>query len=107
MQFLYILTLTDQYNDPANWDDATNATLGRHWNYLVDLHSKGVTQLVGRTQYEPGHKDLTGLCIFTADSEKQAIEIMNNDPCVKEGVMTAVLHPFGISLMEGREVDQK
>ncbi|MCW3126458.1 MAG: YCII-related domain protein [Bacteroidetes bacterium] len=102
MHFLYILTLTDHYNGPANWDDTTNATLGSHWNYLVDLHKKGVTQLVGRTSYSPGHKDLIGLAVFTAENQEQAAEIMNNDPCVKEGVMTAVLHPFNLSLIEGK-----
>ena len=103
MHFIYILTLTERYQDQANWDDKANDILNRHWLYLVDLHSRGVMKCVGRTDYQPGHKDLMGIAVFSAESEMQAKEIMDNDPCVKEGVMTAVLHPFSLALIEGKE----
>jgi hypothetical protein len=43
-----------------------------------------------------------GICVFTAVSDTEAAEIMNNDPCVKSGVMMAKVHPFNLALLEGR-----
>lgn len=103
MDFIYILKLTPRYEQRENWDEETNRVLDLHWNYLLALHSKEVMQLVGRTAYAPGHKDLFGIAVFSAESEEKATEIMNNDPCVHEGVMTATLHPFNLSLIAGRQ----
>lgn len=103
MHFIYKLTLTDHYNDPAHWDDDTSAAMDRHWQYLVDLHARGVMQFVGRTSYTPGHKDLFGIAVFTAADEGEATEIMQHDPAIVHGIMTATLHPFNLSLIAGRE----
>jgi uncharacterized protein YciI len=35
-----------------------------------------------------------GLVVFDADSEEEAREIMENDPAVANGLMTATLYPF-------------
>ena len=102
MDFIYILKLTDRYDDPNNWNDETNQILDQHWNYLVDLHAKGVMQLVGRTSYAPGHKDLFGIAVFSAESDAKAQEIMDNDPCIVHNVMTAAVHPFNLSLIAGK-----
>ncbi len=101
MHFIYVLGLTGPYNDAANWDEEADKILSLHWNYLVDLHKKGIMQVVGRTNYEPGHPGLMGIAIFKAETEAAATEIMNNDPCVKYGVMTAKVHPFNLALMQG------
>lgn len=106
MHFIYILKLTPTYEQPGNWTEETDKILGMHWNYLVDLHKKGVAQLVGRTNYEPGHKDLLGITVFKADSPEAAAEIMNNDPCVKYEVMSATVHPFNLALLQGVELQQ-
>ena len=103
MQYIYILHLTPYYSDASHWTDETRAILDQHWHYLVGLHSSGVMQLVGRTNYDPGHKDLMGICVFNASSDTAAAEIMNNDPCVKLSVMTATVHPFNLALLEGRK----
>ncbi|MBS1612512.1 MAG: hypothetical protein JST49_06790 [Bacteroidetes bacterium] len=104
MRYLYILSLTDKYQNPANWTDETNATVGAHWNYLVDLHSKDIVEVVGRTNYEPGNPGLMGLSVFKADSLQEAEVIMNNDPCIVNGVMTAQLHPFNLFMVPGAMV---
>ena len=104
MRYLYILSLTDKYQNPANWTDETNATVGAHWNYLVELHSKGIVEVVGRTNYEPGNPGLMGLSVFKADSLQEAEGIMNNDPCIVNGVMTAQLHPFNLFMVPGAMV---
>jgi uncharacterized protein YciI len=44
-----------------------------------------------------------GIVLFYADSEEDATNYMNGDPAVEGGLMTAELHPFRISLMQGRD----
>jgi uncharacterized protein YciI len=39
-----------------------------------------------------------GLAVFRAESEDAARQIMNDDPVVKKGVMTATLYPFKVVL---------
>ncbi len=42
-----------------------------------------------------------GVVIFSAESQSEAERIMNDDPAVKAGLMTAELHPFCVSLVKG------
>jgi uncharacterized protein YciI len=51
---------------------------------------------VGRTLNTD--ENTMGLTIFRAESEDAARQIMNRDPAVKKGVMTATLHPFRVVL---------
>jgi uncharacterized protein YciI len=41
-----------------------------------------------------------GIVVFRANSEEKAEKFMRNDPAVKQGAMTAELHPFHVSLAE-------
>ncbi len=100
MHFIYILQLQPQYRIASNWTDETRATVGQHWNYLVDLHSKGIVKVVGRTDYDIDHTHNRGYCIFEAESVEKANEIMVNDPCVIKGVMTAELHPLKLFMLD-------
>ncbi|MGA2236275.1 MAG: YciI family protein [Terriglobales bacterium] len=69
---------------------------GRTFAYLQDLNAQGVIILVGRTLNTD--ENTMGLTIFRAESEDAARQIMNRDPAVKKGVMTATLHPFRVVL---------
>ena len=71
--------------------------VSRHFAYLKDLVAKGVVVLMGRTQ----NNDETtfGIVIFEAEDEAAARVLMENDPAVVEGVMTASLYPYRIALM--------
>ena len=102
MHFIYILHLLPPYKVKSNWTDEANKIMGEHWNYLVNLHEKGVMKLVGRTDYEVEHPDIMGIAVFEAASPENANDIMQNDPCVKKGVMTARLHPFSLALFAGK-----
>jgi uncharacterized protein len=72
-------------------------TVTRHFAYLKDLTDKGVMILVGRTQNND--ESTFGIAIFEAASEAEARSIMDNDPAVAEGVMSATLYPYSIALM--------
>ena len=102
MQFMYVLQLQEHYRNQANWTDETNKIIGEHFNYLKTLHERGVMKLVGKTNYEIDNDENRGYAIFEAESDEQANEIMNNDPCIVKEVMTAKLHPFNIALYNGK-----
>jgi len=73
--------------------------VGRHFAYLKDLTEKGVMILMGRTQNND--ESTFGIAIFEAEDEAAARTIMENDPAVKHGVMTATLYPYKVALMRG------
>ncbi len=74
-----------------------DATVSRHFAYLKELTEKGVMILMGRTQNND--ESTFGIAIFEAEDEASARAIMENDPAVAGGVMTATLYPYQIALM--------
>jgi uncharacterized protein YciI len=76
---------------------AEEEIVGLHFAYLKDLTEKGVMVLMGRTQ----NNDETtfGIAIFEAENENAARSIMENDPAVKNGIMTATLYPYKVALI--------
>jgi uncharacterized protein YciI len=97
-QFIYILRLQPHYRKAEHWTEATNEIIGKHFNYLKGLHDKGVAILVGKSDYDIDNTDNFGMCIFQSENLEAANALMNNDPCILNGVMYAELHPFRISL---------
>jgi len=75
---------------------AEQAVVAEHFAYLQDLTAKGIIILVGRTLTTD--ENAMGLAVFRAESEDEARRIMNDDPAVAKGVMTATLYPFKIVL---------
>ncbi len=70
--------------------------IGEHFNYLQRLTNEGVAILVGRTLTT--ERDTMGIVIFKARSDEEARALMNADPAVSRGVMSAKLFPFRIAL---------
>ncbi len=68
-----------------------------HYQYLKRYTSSGMVVLAG-----PCLDETFGLIVFRAESDEAARQFMLNDPSVSSNVMMAELHPFSISLMEGR-----
>jgi uncharacterized protein len=70
--------------------------MSEHFSYLKELTEKGIVILAGPTLV----KDYSnfGIVIFKAETEKDAGEIMHNDPAVIQRVVRAELYPFRISL---------
>jgi len=97
-QYIYILHLHPQFRKAENWTDATNRIVGEHFNYLKNLNEKGIAVLVGKSDYDIDSTNNFGMCIFQAENLDAAKELMNNDPCIDNGVMYAELHPFRIVL---------
>ena len=100
-QFLYKLELVRADMLQTGPTPEEQAAVGEHFAYLQDLTAKGVVILVGRTlTYD---KNTMGLAIFQAESEDTARQIMNADPAVRKGVMTATLFPFKV-VLQGNQI---
>ena len=41
-----------------------------------------------------------GIVILEVDSEEEAINLMESDPAIKEGIMTATLFPYRVALIK-------
>ncbi len=73
------------------------AVLERHSAYLHGLLAAGTVVLFGRTQITD--ERCFGLVIFEAASEDEARGVVEGDPAVQDGVMTAELFPYRIAGM--------
>jgi uncharacterized protein YciI len=99
-QFLYRI-------QPTRWEMLTeganeyeSAKVSEHFNYLKTLMTQGVVILAGRTlNTDP---DSMGIIIFNADDESAARSIVDNDPAVAGGVMSATLFPYRVALIAER-----
>lgn len=76
---------------------AEEEILGRHFDYLEARLRAGSLVLAG-----PCLDGAFGIVVFTAPSESDARLAMEGDPAIAEGVMTGELHPFRVSLLQGR-----
>ena len=76
------------------------AVVAEHFTYLQDLLHRGVVLMAGRTQTTG--EDTFGIVVYETGSEASARQIMDNDPAVLKGVMTARLFPFGVALWSER-----
>ncbi len=97
-EFLYRLQLVSELHDESNWTEKENGIIGEHFSYLQELLAANKLILAGRTTTS---LDTTfGLAIFRAASQEEAQQIMENDPAVKQGVMTAELFPYHVAVRE-------
>lgn len=71
--------------------------IDRHFERLKKLFKEGTVHMAG-----PALDGTFGIVIFEARDEAAATSIMNEDPAVQAGVMTAELHPFRISMERQR-----
>jgi len=96
-QYLYFLkpTRLGMVTDGPTPEEAE--TVSCHFAYLNDLTKKGVMILVGRTQNDD--ESTFGIAIFEAQDEPAARTIMESDPAVVGGVMSATLYPYKVALM--------
>ncbi|HWI64719.1 MAG TPA: YciI family protein [Symbiobacteriaceae bacterium] len=97
LAFLYRLTPCR----PTLGFDATpeeSAIVGNHFSYLKALLAEGKLVLAA-----PAADYSFGLTIFEAESEAEARRIMEGDPAVRAGVMSAELIPLKIALVRGRD----
>ncbi len=93
-EFLYKLQLVRGDMLRTGPTPSEQSAVAEHFAYLQDLNAKGVIILVGRTLTTD--ENTMGLAVFRAESEDAARQIMNSDPAVMRGVMSATLYPFKV-----------
>lgn len=101
MQFIYVLKLIPRLIEDEAWTAEDEAIVGRHFKRLQDLQASGKLILAGRTTN--GGDSQFGIVIING-SEDQARQMMNEDPAVKEGIMTAELYPYRVALISEANV---
>jgi uncharacterized protein len=95
-EFLYRLQLVRGDMLRTGPTESEQAIVAEHFAYLQNLTAQGVMIFVGRTLN--ADENAMGLAVFRAESEDAARRVMNDDPVVKKGVMTATLYPFKVVL---------
>jgi uncharacterized protein YciI len=95
--FIYVVRLvnSEMFEKMSSEEEAV---VEDHFNRLKKAQAKGKLILAG-----PTLDGKFGIVVFRAPSREAAEEFMKNDPAVKEGIMTAELHPFRVSLIEKTE----
>lgn len=91
--YIYLVRPTrEQFNETMSAEEET--IVGEHFTRLKNMLAAGELILAG-----PCTDAAFGVVIFRAASEESAREIMDNDPAVKNGVFSAELHEFRVSLL--------
>lgn len=75
--------------------DEESAVIEEHFGYLQALKDAGILILAGRTQVDEG---TFGITIFEAPDETSARAVMQTDPAVASGVMSATLYPYAVAV---------
>lgn len=96
-QFTYVLKLVPRLRVEANWTPIEEAVTAKHFAYLQKLKGEGRLILAGKTA---GLNEKTfGIVIIEASSWDEAQTMMEQDPGVAGGIMTAELFPYQVGLM--------
>lgn len=92
-QWIYrIAPARDDMHDAQT--DEQVAIFAERDGYLQALKAAGILVLAGVTNPSRGE---WGATIFTAPDEESARAVMNTDPSVSSGLMTATLFPFAFT----------
>ncbi|UUX33377.1 YciI family protein [Fundicoccus culcitae] len=95
-QFIYVLKLIPALLNEGNWTELEEQIVGRHFSRLEALLAEGKLVLAGKTQ---GLDEKSfGIVILEVEDEASAVAIMQSDPAVAEGIMTAELFPYRVAL---------
>lgn len=76
-----------------------------HFGYLQRLVDMGAVLMSGRTSALD--ERAFGLTLLRADTEAQALALMQADPVVARGVMRGELHPFRVELWSAQSPEEE
>lgn len=97
-EWLGVLTLTEKYQEEKNWTKEDQAVVGQHFQRLVKMKDEGIIILAGRMQLPTNDAEMKGLVIFYAKDDKEALQIMEDDPAVKAKIMLAKVYPYSVAV---------
>jgi len=96
-QFIYVIRPTRLQMLTGGPTQEEQTALTGHVNYLERMADEGNLILAGRTQTTD--RGTFGIVIFNAESQDMAQGLMENDPAVKGGVMSAELYPYRVAVV--------
>jgi uncharacterized protein YciI/ketosteroid isomerase-like protein len=96
--FLYHLRLAEHYQNPKNWTAETQATIGRHAQFLDSLGQAGALLFAGPTDLGLDDPNLFGIAIVQAASLEAAQKMLAPDPAVRAGIQIAQVLPYRLSI---------
>jgi uncharacterized protein YciI len=99
-EWLYILKVTRLEMLTEKSIEEEDRIVGEHFEHLKRLKEEGITILMGRTTDDD--ETTMGLVVFRDENEAEARRILESDPAIRNGVMSATLYPYRIAIMEGR-----
>ena len=97
--FIYRLQLSAKYRQKSNWNEDTEKIISEHFQYLKNNCDTGKLLLAGRTELDITDPFLFGITIFEAATMDEARKFADEDPAVKNEVMTSQLFPFSLALL--------
>ena len=74
--------------------------VSEHFAYLEALLDAGTVLMAGRTTNDDDRA--FGIVVFVAETQARALEIVENDPAVRQGVMRAELFPYRVALWSSK-----
>jgi uncharacterized protein YciI len=96
-QYIYVLKLIPALLAAENWTAREEAIVSRHFAQLQALQAQGKLLLAGKT--DGLDAETFGIVVFEAETPAEAEHLMQSDPAVAEGIMTARLYPFRAALL--------
>ena len=91
VEFLYLVRPARPAMLTDGMSEFEETAVTDHFNYLKDLAEVGTVRLAGRTLE---NATAFGIVVFTAASRDHAQRLVDGDPAVARGVMTAELFAF-------------
>jgi uncharacterized protein YciI len=95
-EFIYVLRPVRAGMLETGLTGREGAALADHFAYLQAQATRGVVRLAGRTVTTG--PETFGLVLFDARDEAAARSVMQNDPAVRDGIMTGEVWPFRVAL---------
>ena len=92
--FIYELTLYAPYQHRAMWTDREHEIQKQHVDYLDSLEEAGSLLLAGIM--DQNLENHTGFVMLQTVDYQEAFELVQQDPSIKEGMMSAKLRPINI-----------
>ena len=95
-EFIYQLILEDRLFQAENWTDQDEQHVSKHFMHLQSLLDENLLILAGKTAGL--NNDTYGIVIFRAKDLKDAQAIVQSDPAVISGIMSAHLQEYNVAL---------
>lgn len=99
-QYLYQLRPTRERMLIDGPTDREQEVVDAHFEYLQGLLQQGSVLMAGRTLTED--ENTFGIVVLETESDESATRLMEGDPAVKGGVMTAQLFPYRTALWSNK-----